>query len=121
MGAVVSEEFILGAQWTSFDNGMTWERVPKSWPDATPPADKTHMTVVGVNKARGEVTVKMDLGAVFGVFPPVIHVYSPELPNGSLRGRAICGAIVLHPDVSNTARESDAARATCRGCKERVS
>jgi hypothetical protein len=50
------DDFILGAQWTSYDNGLTWERVPE--PGSRAGRDPTSMTVVGVNYTRGEITCR---------------------------------------------------------------
>jgi len=114
---VSRDDFILGAQWYSEDNGMTWTRHPSRLPRGP---GATQMTVCAVDKDRGEVTVHMDLGKVFGLPPkPVVHVYSPELPNGSLRGRAVCGEIVMHPDMGGSSvREGNARDATCAACRK---
>ena len=51
-------DYIMGAQWTSHDNGLTWHRFPeaeRAWRGGT------HMTVVAVDEANGEITVKVDL------------------------------------------------------------
>jgi hypothetical protein len=49
--------FELGAQWYSFDCGLTWERFPG--PAAKMPTAGT-MTVVGIDRDRGEITVRVN-------------------------------------------------------------
>jgi hypothetical protein len=48
----------LGAQWYSFDNGLTWERVPLD-PEAMV-STAASMTVIGINYDRGEITIQVN-------------------------------------------------------------
>jgi hypothetical protein len=106
-------DFILGAQWYSTDEGLTWQRVPPK----TDPSDVT-MTVVKVDHDRGEITVQTDLRRVFGVRTAVVHALAPD-NRGAIKAMAACGEIVAGPlGPSPTAVPFEQrAHATCHICR----
>ncbi len=51
-----AQGFELGAQWYSYDGGLTWERCPM--PDRYPVVPAT-MTITKIDRLAGEITVKV--------------------------------------------------------------
>ena len=47
--------FELGAQWYSYDNGLTWQRFPEHPPKDAPTGT---MTVTGIDQKTGTITIK---------------------------------------------------------------
>ena len=62
---IASEPFLdpcfeLGAQWYSYDNGLTWQRFPSPLHAVALAEHKQSMTVIAINRERGEITVKVN-------------------------------------------------------------
>lgn len=51
--------FMLGSQWYSFDNGTTWTNNPDARKRELDSQRTGTMTVIAINRDRGELTVKV--------------------------------------------------------------